>query len=479
MVSAGPAITRSRPSVCTSATSIPSSEVPLINPRARHSRGECCGPGSEPMLDDAAMPTSRSAFLATATERGFVHQCTDFETLDERLSNGRVTGYIGYDCTADSLHVGSLMGIMLLRLFQSCGHKPIVLMGGGTTRIGDPSGKDEARRLLDDAEIARNMAGIRTVFAKFIAFGDGPSDAVMVNNADWLDELHYIPLLRDIGRHFSVNRMLTQDSVRLRLERDQPLSFLEFNYPILQAYDFVELARRFGCELQIGGSDQWGNIVGGVELGRRTEGRALFGLTTPLLATASGAKMGKSVGGAVWLNAEKLSAYEYWQFWRNTDDADVGRFLRLFTELDLASIEGVERGDINEAKKVLATEATALCHGQASAVAAAGTARVVFGRGHLTAPMPRVYGSLTSALPQTDVPRDLLERGIPAFELFSRAGLAASKGEARRLIRSGGARVNDAVVESETITVSLDDLGSLGTIKLSAGRKRHVLVRPV
>ena len=417
------------------------------------------------------MSTPSSAFLAAALERGFVHQCTDFDALDERLRNGRVTGYIGYDCTADSLHVGSLVGIMLLRLFQRCGHKPIVLMGGGTTRIGDPSGKDQARQLLDDAEIARNMAGIRTVFAKFIEFGDGPSDALMVNNADWLDELRYIPLLRDIGRHFSVNRMLSQDSVRLRLDRDQPLSFLEFNYPILQAYDFVELARRLGCELQIGGSDQWGNIVGGVELGRRTEGRALFGLTTPLIATASGVKMGKSVGGAVWLNAEKLSAYEYWQFWRNTEDADVGRFLRLFTELDLAKIAKLERlegTEINEAKKVLATEATALCHGRAAAEAAAATALSVF-----------ESGGSGSELPQTVVPRDLLVRGIPAFELFSRAGLAASNGEARRLIRGGGARVNDIVVTSETSTISLTDLDPVGIIKLSAGRKRHALVRPI
>jgi tyrosyl-tRNA synthetase len=416
------------------------------------------------------MSTLRSSFLAAAIERGFVHQCTDFETLDERLRNGRVTGYIGYDCTADSLHVGSLVGIMLLRLFQSCGHKPIVLMGGGTTRIGDPSGKDEARQLLDDAEIARNMAGIRTVFAKFIDFGDGSSDAVMVNNVDWLDELRYVPLLRDIGRHFSVNRMLTQDSVRLRLERDQPLSFLEFNYPILQAYDFVELARHFDCELQIGGSDQWGNIVGGVELGRRTDARALFGLTTPLLATASGVKMGKSVGGAVWLNAEKLSAYEYWQFWRNTEDEDVGRFLRLFTELPVAEITKLERlegSEVNEAKKILATEATALCHGREAATAAAATAHAVF-----------ADGGSGSELPQTVVPPDLLARGIPAFELFSRAGLAASNGEARRLIRGGGARVNDAVVESETSTISLDHLDPMGLIKLSAGRKRHALVRP-
>src|ERR1700737_3379725 len=284
------------------------------------------------------MSTLRSSFLAAAIERGFVHQCTDFETLDERLRNGRVTGYIGYDCTADSLHVGSLVGIMLLRLFQKSGHKPIVLMGGGTTRIGDPSGKDEARRVVGGGEIARNMAGIRAVFAKFIDLGDGPSDAVMVNNADWLDELRYIPLLRDIGRHFSVNRMLTQDSVRLRLERDQPLSFLEFNYPILQAFDFVELARRVGCELHIGGSDQGGNIVGGVGLARRAEGRTLFGLTTPLITTAPGTKRGKTARGAVLLNAERLSPYEYWQFWRNTEDDDVGRFLRLFTELDPARI---------------------------------------------------------------------------------------------------------------------------------------------
>src|ERR1700736_514050 len=470
MVSAGPAITRWYPSVSTMATSIPSSEVPLISPTAHQILGERSGPLGAPMLDDTAMSTLRSSFLAAAIERGFVHQCTDFETLDERLRNGRVTGYIGYDCTADSLHVGSLVGIMLLRLFRSCGHKPIVLMGGGTTRIGDPSGKDEARQLLDDAEIARNMAGIRRVFAKFIELGDRRSDAVMVNNADWLDELRSIPLLRDVGRHFSVNRMLTQDSVRLRLERNQPLSFLEFNYPILQAYDFVELARRFDCELQIGGSDQWGNIVGGVELGRRTDGRALFGLTTPLLATASGAKMGKSVGGAVWLNAERLSAYEYWQFWRNTEDDDVGRFLRLFTELDLAEITKLERlegSEVNEAKKILATEATALCHGREAAMAAAATAHAVF-----------AGGGSGSELPLTEVPRNLLAQGIPAFELFSRAGLAASNGEARRLIRGGGARVNDTVVDSETRPISLADLDPQGMLKLSAGRKRHALIRP-
>ncbi len=361
-----------------------------------------------------------------------------------------LSAYVGFDCTADSLHVGSLVGIMLLRLLQRCGHKPIVLMGGGTTRIGDPSGKDEARQLLDDAEIARNMAGIRTVFAKFLRFGEGPSDAMMVNNADWLDELRYIPLLRDIGRHFSVNRMLTQDSIRLRLERDQPLSFLEFNYPILQAYDFVELARRYGCELQIGGSDQWGNIVAGVELARRTEGRTLFGLTTPLITTAAGAKMGKTAQGAVWLNSEKLLPYEYWQFWRNTDDADVGRFLRLFTELDLAEIERLMRGDINEAKKKLADKATELCHGREPAEAAAETARALFGGGKMIEASANFTASGGLGAYATVLPRDLLERGIPAFELFSLAGLASSNGEARRLIRGGGARINDTVVKTRS-----------------------------
>jgi tyrosyl-tRNA synthetase len=423
------------------------------------------------MLDDSAMSKPRSAFLATALERGFVHQCTDLDALDDRMSDGRVTAYVGYDCTADSLHVGSLLSIMLLRLLQKNGHKPIVLMGGGTTRIGDPSFRDAARPLLDDAAIAANMAGIRKIFTKFLDFGDGPSEAVMVNNADWLDELRYIPLLRDVGRHFSVNRMLTQDSVRLRLEREQPLSFLEFNYPILQAYDFVELARRFDCEMQIGGSDQWGNIVGGVELGRRMDGRTLFGLTTPLLTSASGDKMGKTAQGAVWLNPERLSPYEYWQFWRNTEDADVGRFLRLFTELpidEIARLEALEGAEINEAKKILATEATALCHGREAAEAAAQTASEVFEQG----------GS-GEDLPQTTVPRELLERGVAAVELFNRAGLVASNSEGRRLIRGGGARINDAVVNDETRIVRLADLDPQGGLKLSAGRKRHVFVRPI
>ncbi|MFI4948599.1 MAG: tyrosine--tRNA ligase [Alphaproteobacteria bacterium] len=416
------------------------------------------------------MSNARSAFLIAAQDRGFIHQCTDLAALDARLAAGVVTAYVGYDCTADSLHIGHLMSIMLLRLFQQHGHKPIVLMGGGTTRIGDPTGRDETRQLLSDEEIAGNMAGIGRTFANFLEFGDGPSGAVMVNNADWLDELRYIPLLRDIGRHFSVNRMLTQDSVRLRLERDQPLTFLEFNYMILQAYDFVELARRLGCDLQMGGSDQWGNIVAGIELARRVEARALFGLTTPLITTASGAKMGKSLGGAVWLNPERLKPYEYWQFWRNTEDADVGRFLKLFTELPLPEITRLERfadGDINEAKKILATEATALAHGRAAAAAAAETARSVF-----------ETGGSGDALPGIVLAREVLVRGLPAFELFVRAGLAASNGEARRLIKGGGARLNDSVVQGEMQPVSLADLDGQGQIKLSAGRKRHALVRP-
>jgi tyrosyl-tRNA synthetase len=439
---------------------MPSNEVPLISPSAKNGF----------VLDEAAMSDARSNFLAAAHERGFIHQCTDEAALDARLRSGIVTAYLGYDCTADSLHIGHLVGIMLLRLYQQSGNKPIALMGGGTTRIGDPSFRDEARPLLDDAQIARNMAGIRTAFAKFLSFGDGPTDATMVNNADWLDELRYIPLLRDIGRHFSVNRMLTQDSVKLRLDREQPMSFLEFNYPILQAYDFVELARRYDCVLQLGGSDQWGNIVAGVELGRRVAGKTLFGLTTPLMTTASGAKMGKSLGGAVWLNADRLSPYEYWQFWRNTEDGDVGRFLKLFTELPLAEIARLETlrdGDINEAKKILATEATALCHGRAAAAAAAATAQAVF-----------EDGAAAGGLPQIAIAQETLAQGLPAFELFVRAGLAASNGEARRLIKGGGARLNDTVVASETQPVSLADIDPDGQLKLSAGRKRHVLVRP-
>ena len=410
------------------------------------------------------------SFLETIRERGFLHQCTDADGLDSLLGGPPVPAYIGFDCTADSLHVGSLVSIMLLRHYQQAGHKPIVLMGGGTTKVGDPSGKEEARPLLTDEQIASNMAGIRRVFEKFLSFGDGPSDAVMANNADWLDGLSYIPFLREYGRHFSVNRMLSMDSVRLRLDRQQPLSFLEFNYAVLQSYDFVELARRFGCRLQMGGSDQWGNIVSGIDLGRRAEGVELFGLTTPLIETASGAKMGKTASGAVWLNAERVSPYDYWQFWRNTEDGDVGRFLRLFTELpmnEIARLEALEGRELNDAKKALADAATELCHGSDAARQAAETARRAFEQ-----------GEAADGLPELAVPRRELEAGIPAFALFRRAGLADTGGAARRLIRGGGARLNDAPVAGEERLVGLEDLGGQQAIKLSAGRKRHVLVRP-
>jgi len=415
--------------------------------------------------------SAKSAFLAAAEERGYIHQCTDRDALDAALAQGALTAYIGFDCTADSLHVGSLLQIMLLRLWQKTGNKPIVLMGGGTTKVGDPSGKDESRKLLTDAEIDANMAGIRRVFDKFLAFGDGKTDAVMSNNAQWLDTLSYIPFLRDFGRHFSVNRMLSQDSVKLRLDREQPLSFLEFNYMVLQAYDFVELNRRYRCTVQMGGSDQWGNIITGVELGRRVDNSALFGVTSPLITTASGAKMGKTASGAVWLNAERLSAYDYWQFWRNTEDADVGRFLKLFTEMplsEIARLEKLEGSDINEAKIVLANEATALCHGQEAADAAAETARRVFAE-----------GGIGEDLPVIEVPRAQLEQGQAAINLFHQAGLAASVGEVRRLFRGNGARINDQPVSDEKRVLTVADLNSDGVIKLSAGRKRHALIKAI
>ena len=417
------------------------------------------------------MATHRSQFLSTLTERGFVHQCTDDEALDALAAEKPLTAYIGFDCTAPSLHVGSLISIMMLKWLQEAGHKPIVLMGGGTTKVGDPSGKDDVRTLLDEAEIADNMRRIEQVFSQFLTFGDGPTDAVMIDNSEWLDGLSYIPFLREYGRHFSVNRMLGFDSVKLRLEREQPLTFLEFNYMVLQAYDFLELARRFDCVLQMGGSDQWGNIVNGVELGRRADGRELYGLTTPLLTTAAGAKMGKTASGAVWLNADMLSPYDYWQYWRNTDDADVGRFLRLFTDLGLDEITRLEAlggNEINEAKKVLANQATQLCHGEDAARAAAETARRTF-----------EDGEAGDQLPTVDMPRAELESGIPAFEILRRAGLAASNGEARRLIKGGGGRANDIVITDEMQTVSLADVNDQGYIKLSAGKKLHALVRAV
>ena len=417
------------------------------------------------------MTTHRSEFIRAVVERGYLHQCTDADGLDALAASGTVTSYIGFDCTAPSLHVGSLISIMLLRVLQRSGHKPIVLMGGGTTKVGDPSGKDESRRLLSDAQIAANMETIKSVFARFLRFGDGPTDAVMVNNADWLDSLAYIPFLREYGRHFSVNRMLGLESVKTRLEREQPLSFLEFNYMVLQAYDFLELARRHDCVLQMGGSDQWGNIVTGVDLGRRLDGRALYGLTTPLLATAAGAKMGKTAAGAVWLDETLLSAYDYWQYWRDTEDADVGRFLRLFTDLPLSEIEtleGLRGAEINVAKKILANEATELCRGRPAAATAAETARRTF-----------EDGAAGDQLPRVDIPLGELKNGLAAFEILRRSGLAASNGEARRLIKGGGARLNGIVIENEMQPVTMADADAEGIVKLSSGKKRHALVRAV
>ncbi len=430
----------------------------------------------------------RSEFLQEARARGFVFQCTDEAALDAALLAGRVSGYAGFDCTADSLHVGHLMSIMLLRLMQRFGHRPVVVLGGGTTRIGDPSFREEARRLLDDAQIAANMAGIKQCFEPFVRFSspsassvarqddsgapcgeavlDG-NDALLVNNAEWLDRLGYIELLREVGTHVSVNRMLSFDSVRTRLEREQGLTFLEFNYSILQSYDFRELSRQHDVTLQLGGSDQWGNIVSGVELVRRTDSRQVFGLTTPLIATASGVKMGKTAGGAVWLRADRRSAYDYWQFWRNTEDADVGRFLRLFTELgleEIARLEGLGGAELNEAKKVLATEATRLLHGEAAAVAAAEVARRAFETGE------------AAELPEHRVDAALLAAGMPLFRVLVESGLAASNGEARRLVRGGGARLNDVAMTDEQYLVTVADLRE-GAAKLSAGRKQHRMLR--
>lgn len=415
----------------------------------------------------------KSDFLRIMLERGYVHQCTDLAGLDDTLHAGRVTAYVGYDGTADSLHVGSLVSIMMLRWFQHTGHRPIVLIGGGTTKVGDPSGKDDARQLLGDDQIDANMAGIRRSFDAYLTFGDGSAGddrAIMANNADWLDGLRYIPLLRDIGRHFSVNRMLTQDSVRMRLEREQPLSFLEFNYMILQSYDYLELGRRHGCALQMGGSDQWGNIIMGADLCRRIDQRPAFGLTTPLITTASGAKMGKTASGAVWLNEDRLPVFDFWQYWRNTEDADVGRFLRLYTDLpldEIARLDALGGAEINEAKKILATEATALRHGRDKAMSAARTAEQTF-----------EHGGLGSDLPTLAVPCRELDTGIALFVLMTRAGLTASNGEARRLIKGGGGRINGKVVGDETRTVTPADLTEDGVIKISAGRKKHALVRP-
>jgi tyrosyl-tRNA synthetase len=413
------------------------------------------------------MTTPHSTFLKTLTERGFIHQCTDLDALDQRLSAGPLAAYIGFDATADSLHVGSLVQIMTLRWLQRSGHKPVVLIGGGTTQIGDPSFRDSSRPLLDDEQIARNAAGLKQVFSRYLTFGDGPTDAVMVDNAAWLDPLRYLPFLRDFGTHFTINRMLSFDSVRQRLEREQPLTLLEFNYMVLQAFDFLELSRHHACVLQMGGSDQWGNIVNGIELARRIDQRQLFGLTTPLLTTSAGAKMGKTASGAVWLNADKLSPYEFWQFWRNTEDDDVARFLRLFTELPLEEVHrlGQLKGSgINEAKRILATEATRLAHGDEAARDAAETARRAFEE-----------GESASGLPSIALSRSELDGGITIAQLLVLAGLSPSKSEARRLVLNSGARLNGQVVQDADAQVGTADLAD-GALKLTAGKKRHVLV---
>ena len=417
------------------------------------------------------MSTYKSDFLNVLAARGFIHQVSEPDALDALAREKAITAYIGFDCTAPSLHIGSLLPIMLLYWLQQTGHRPIALMGGGTTRVGDPSGKDESRRLLTDEMINENLKGIRAIFDKFLKFENTGGNAVMANNADWLNTLNYIDFLRDVGRHFSINRMLSFDSVKLRLDRQQELSFLEFNYMILQAYDFVELYRRYGCVLQMGGSDQWGNIVSGIDLGRRLENAQLFALTAPLITTSSGAKMGKTAAGAVWLNADLVSPYDYWQYWRNTEDADVERFLKLFTVLPLDEIERLAalRGqDINEAKKVLATEATALVHGRAAAEEAAATARTTFEEGGLGANLPTV-----------EVPRGEVSSGLGVLAAFVKAGLAASNGEVRRAIANNAILVNDVRVTSDKAVICEADVTPEGVVKLSLGRKRHVLLKPV
>ena len=408
----------------------------------------------------------RSDLIRSFSERGYIHQATNIEGLDKRAAQQIIPAYIGFDCTADSLHVGSLVQIMMLRALQKAGHKPIVLMGGGTTKVGDPSGKDAARPLLSEHDIEQNKNGIFSVFKKYLTFGDGPTDAVMVDNASWLDDLAYIRFLRDYGPHFSVNRMLGMDSVKLRLEREQPLSFLEFNYAILQAYDFLELRRRYGCLLQMGGSDQWGNIVTGIDLTRRVDGQEIYGLTSPLITTASGAKMGKTADGAIWLNDDRLSAFDFWQFWRNSEDADVARFLALFTELPMDEVKrlgNLEGAEINEAKIVLADEATTLCHGADAARGARETAQQTFSG-----------AGVSEGLPQEQLSRDEAA-DIGMIAALVKVGFAKSNGEARRLIRGGGARLNDVAITDEDHGLAESDFVD-GRAKISAGKKRHALL---
>ncbi len=416
------------------------------------------------------MSAFKSDFLNILQERGFIHQCSDFEGLDALAAKGQATAYVGYDCTAPSLHIGNFLTMMMLHWLQQSGNKPVTLMGGGTTMVGDPSGKDETRAIRTVAEIEANKASIRGVFAKVLRYGNGPSDAIMLDNAEWLTKLNWIEMLRDIGRHFSVNRMLTMDSVRLRLEREQEMSFIEFNYMVCQAYDFVELSRRVDCRLQMGGSDQWGNIVNGVDLGRRMGTPQLFALTTPLLTTASGDKMGKTAKGAVWLNADQFSPYDFWQYWRNVEDADVIKFLKLFTILpmsEIAKLAALQGGEINEAKKVLATEATALLHGRDAANEAAETARRTFEE-----------GALAETLPTVEIPRGEFDAGLGVLSAFVKAELVASNGEARRQIKGGGLRVNDVAVTDEKMVLTNANLTPEGVVKLSLGKKRHVLLKP-
>ncbi|RWB02689.1 tyrosine--tRNA ligase [Mesorhizobium sp.] len=417
------------------------------------------------------MSAFKSDFLRVMSERGFIHQISDDAGLDQLFAGETVTAYVGYDATATSLHIGNLISATMLYWLQETGHRPIALMGGGTSMIGDPSFRDDQRKLLTPEAIATNIEGIKRIFGRILRFGDGAGDAIMVNNADWLMKLNYVEFLRDVGRHFSVNRMLTFDSVKLRLEREQSLSFLEFNYMILQGYDFVELSRRYGCRLQMGGSDQWGNIINGVDLGHRMGTPQLYALTTPLLTTSSGAKMGKSAKGAVWLNGDLYSPYDFWQYWRNTEDADVTRFLKIFTRLplsEIARLAALGGSEINEAKKVLATETTAIVHGREAAEQAEETARKTFEE-----------GALAETLPTVEVGKADLESGVGILSLFVAAGLAASNGEARRHIQGGAVRLNDQSVSDDRRLVTLEDLGPEQVVKLSLGKKKHVLVRPV
>lgn len=417
------------------------------------------------------MSAFKSDFLRIMSERGFIHQISDDAGLDQLFAKETVTAYVGYDATATSLHIGNLISATMLYWLQETGHRPIALMGGGTSMIGDPSFRDDQRKLLTPEAIATNIDGIKRIFGRILRFGDGAGDAIMVNNADWLMKLNYVEFLRDVGRHFSVNRMLTFDSVKLRLEREQSLSFLEFNYMILQGYDFVELSRRYGCRLQMGGSDQWGNIINGVDLGHRMGTPQLYALTTPLLTTSSGAKMGKSAKGAVWLNGDLYSPYDFWQYWRNTEDADVTRFLKIFTRLpltEIARLAALGGSEINEAKKVLATETTAIVHGREAAEEAEETARKTFEE-----------GALAETLPTVEVGKADLQSGVGILSLFVTAGLAASNGEARRHIQGGAVRLNDQSVSDDRRLVTLQDLGPEQVVKLSLGKKKHVLVRPV